>query len=213
MTRSCGRFGHDVAEGTGRSGKWRESVSAGLGCESGRTREETRRHTPPASHYALVSFRVRSGGAVERDDGQMHSPAMKADIEINDDSRTPSNEDVRSRAGRASRPSSTRFQAGTSAGWSTSEVDLVRVPRRERLVWPFTVVPSCEDRQFTLEVHHAEGDEDFPRAFVLHRPDESLDDQDAAVLEVEARRPVRRDGSLDRVMSTRRALAASDCNE
>lgn len=74
-----------------------------------------------------------------------------------------------------------RFPPRHPVGRSLSEVPLVRRRAVEGRVRPVVVVPGDVAGKFLFERVPPEQHEDAAKTFLFHRPDEPLDDCDAAV--------------------------------
>jgi len=121
--------------------------------------------------------------APKRNDRQVLPAAAMLDDQLHDGTGSPPNERVRLRARRAARPSIPRLEAWPTASGERTEVDLVRGACPEPTVRPLRVVPGDVVIELATERGLRQGhDRQQPRALVLHRLDESLDDGEAAVL-------------------------------
>ncbi len=74
----------------------------------------------------------------------MSPTLMEIDLQRESIARPPGDERAGRRAGRTTRPVFAWFDAGTSIGWSQSEVDFVGCYTLERRMWAMFVVPSEE---------------------------------------------------------------------
>ena len=84
--------------------------------------------------WRKVSSDRGSGSAAEFNDRQVLPSSVGLNLQRDHDGRTPSHQDVRARAGRRSRPTSTRVEARQSTHGTLSDANLVGSPGAERLV-------------------------------------------------------------------------------
>ena len=148
---------------------------------SGRSSRSTHRPRP-----SIEILNLSADGALrdasQRHDGQMLSSGAALDAKIDDGTGLPSNERVRRSAGRSTRPSLSGLESRPPTGRERAEVDLLGRTSPESRVRPVGVVPGDVVVEFASERSFRQGhDGQEARAFVLHRPDEALDDSDASV--------------------------------
>ena len=121
--------------------------------------------------------------ASQRYDGKMTPPAAMRDNQLDHGAGFPSNERVRLRARRSSRPMRSRLEARPTTRRDLVEVDLVRRTGAETRVRPLRVEPGDVVVELAAERGSCQwNDRQQARALVLHRLDESLDDREASVL-------------------------------
>jgi hypothetical protein len=121
--------------------------------------------------------------ATKRNDRQMHASAVALDDQFELGSRPSAHERMRLGARRPPRPSPPRLEAWSPAGRESPEVDLVGRARAKARVRALGVVPGRVGVELAPEGDTDERhDRQEASAFVLHRPDEPLDDGDASVL-------------------------------
>ena len=121
--------------------------------------------------------------ALEGDNRQLFPPRAILDHHLDNDAGPSSNERMRRRTGRASRPSRARLESRPPASWELPEIALIRRASAESRVRPLCVVPGDVVFELARECSLCQGhDRQASRALVLHRRDEPLDDGDATVL-------------------------------
>jgi hypothetical protein len=140
--------------------------------------------------------------ALQRDEGQVLAPGTALDEQFILGAGSTSHERLGPRARRRSQPSLTRLEPRLPARGHLAEVNLVGCGTGEELVGPVGIEPGHVPIELALESSCYEGHEDQARALGLHRPDEPLDDGEAAVLPDRAEPLL--DASTDTKWRTRR---------
>lgn len=118
--------------------------------------------------------------ALEGNDGQMLAPAAMVDAQFDLDAGPSTNECLRSSTRRSPRPPRPRFESRLPARGHRPGVRLFGRDPTEKRMRPFGVEPDAVPVEFSPERVALEGDQDRPRALALQRPDEPLDDREAA---------------------------------
>jgi hypothetical protein len=123
------------------------------------------------------------GRAAKNDAWQMATASDKGDRKLQADTRLAFEENLRSCAGRTSRPRRSWLETGGTAGRSAPIVNFVRSGARQGVVRAILVVPALEESQFALE-GRAEQRHHWQQAgaTLLERADEAFTDCDASGL-------------------------------
>ena len=117
---------------------------------------------------------------LELHDRQMLLPFVPCDFESDLGPRIAANSGWRRGARRAARPLGSRFKAWPPAsGWRAAVSFVGRSPA-QCSVWAEVVVPGRVIAGLDLEGLLPKRNDDSSEAFIFHRPDEALDDGDAA---------------------------------
>ena len=121
--------------------------------------------------------------ALERNDGKLLTTAVVLDAQLDHSSGSSSNERVRLRARRPSRPALARLESRPPARRELIEVDLIGRSRAESRMRPFRVVPGGVVIELASECRSRQrNDRQKPCALVLQGTYEPLDHGEAAVL-------------------------------
>ena len=106
----------------------------------------------------------------------------EVDFDREPSSRLTGNQRLRLRTARLPRPPRSWLASWLTIGGWKSVIDLVRGATIERRMWSMLVVPVNEQFELILESCLAHRDQAAACSLALHRPDETLEDRDAAVL-------------------------------
>ena len=122
-------------------------------------------------------------GALELDDGQVLTPAVVVDVELEADAGLTADESLRDRTSRSSRPSRPGLESRNSTRPASAAVDLIRSCTTEPGMRPMAVIPGEVEPQFVPECGEPEGDQDqAPSALHLDGSDAPLNHREAAIL-------------------------------
>ena len=120
--------------------------------------------------------------ALQFNDRQVLAPRQVAQLQFDHLPDLATHFSLRRGARRSPRPAPPRLDPRRFAGTIAVEVDLVGRCGSQPLVRTVAVVPLEVERQFPSHALALVRDQQPPRALVLHRSDEPLEDGDAAVL-------------------------------
>ena len=120
--------------------------------------------------------------APKRYERQVLASVAIVDDEVDQDARLSADERLRGCTRRGSRPPNSGLVSRSARGLPSPVVDLVRCRAAEALVRPVRVEQNAVRVQLPLEHRPVERNGDPPRALVLHRANEALDDSQTAVL-------------------------------
>ena len=119
---------------------------------------------------------------LQRHDWQMFETFDEVDLERELISRLTGNRCLWLRTARLPRPPSSWLASWFKIGGWKSVMDLVGGATIERGMWSVLVIPVHEQFEFVLESCLAHRDQRTACSLTFHRPDETLEDRDAAVL-------------------------------
>ncbi len=136
----------------------------------------------PGWRVATARSPSSSGSPTYPDDGQMRPVIETAEHQREPHAAFALHRRGRPRTSRVPRPQRARLVPGRFVRRWQTPVHFDRRASSQRGVRSMLVVPGRVAAELVTHRAQPERHDDLPRAFALHRPDEALDDRDAAVL-------------------------------